>query len=88
VPTNLSLPSLHSDFADAILLRLKDMPGTITLEEVKSRMDGTRTKLMEVIRCWDLSGNGFGQCIAEDDKFGHLTKENFMDNSRSSFIRS
>jgi hypothetical protein len=43
---------------------------------------------MEVICCWELSGNGFGQCVVKDDEFGHLTEENFMDDNRSSFIRS
>jgi hypothetical protein len=34
VPTTLLLPTLHPDFADAVLLHLEDMPGTITPEEV------------------------------------------------------
>jgi hypothetical protein len=88
VPTALLLPSLHSDFADAILLCLEDMPRTITPEGPKSRMANSRTKLMEVIHCWELSSNGFGQHIVEDDEFGHLTEENFMDDNCSSFIRS
>jgi hypothetical protein len=39
---------------------------------------------MEVIRGWELSGNSFGQQVVEDDEFGHLTKENFMDDNHSS----
>jgi hypothetical protein len=74
-PTTLLLPSLHSDFADAVLLCLEDIPGPITPGEVKSRMANSRTKLMEVILGWELSGNGFGQRITEDDVFGHPTKE-------------
>jgi hypothetical protein len=43
---------------------------------------------MEIICCWELSGNGFGQRAQEEDEFGHLTEENFMDDNRSSFLRN
>jgi hypothetical protein len=87
-PTSLRLPSLHSDFDETKVLCLEDMPGVITPEEVKSRMAYSRTKLMAVISNWELSGNGFGQCAQEDEGFGCLEEEHFLDNNRRPFLQN
>jgi hypothetical protein len=86
-PTSLHLPSLHSDFDQAKLLRLEDMPGAITPEEVKSRMADSRAKLMVVISNWELSSNGFGQRTKEDDGFGCLEEEHLLDDNRGAFLK-
>jgi DNA-directed RNA polymerase subunit L len=86
-PRSLHLPSLHSEFNQTKILRLEDMPGVITPEEVKLRMADSRSKLMAVISNWELSGNGFGQRAQDDEGFGHLEEEHFLDDNRQAFIQ-
>jgi hypothetical protein len=87
-PTSLHLPSLHSDFDQTKVLRLEDMPGVITPEEVKSRMADSRAKLMAVISNWELSGNGFGQRAQVDEGFGCLEEEHLLDDNRGAFLQN
>jgi hypothetical protein len=86
-PTSLHLPSLHSDFDDNKVLLLEGMPGAITPEEVKSRMAGSRAKLMAVISNWELSGNGFGQRRQEEVGFGSLEEEHLLDDNGGAFLQ-
>jgi hypothetical protein len=49
VYVSVSLPDLHSTFADSIELRFEDMPGgAMTADEAKSRMGDARAKMISV----------------------------------------
>jgi hypothetical protein len=47
----------------------------------------SRAKLTAAILNWELSGNGFDQCMQEDKGFGYLEEENFLNNNRAAFLQ-
>ena len=65
------------------------MPGgEISPEEVKTRFNDARAKVISLISDWEKSGNGFGQRREADSDFGHMTEDHLQDGDvRSSFLK-
>ncbi|CAB9519921.1 hypothetical protein SEMRO_1058_G236420.1 [Seminavis robusta] len=83
------LPDLHFTFAEVLDCSFEHMPGAITSDEVKRRWGDCRAKLIKIIAKWELSGNGFGQRVEEDDAFGHLGEEELQcGDNRANFLDS
>ena len=62
------LPGLHDVFAESITVRFDDVPGKMTPDSVKTCLAGSCTSLIEVVKRWERSGNGFGQMRATTDR--------------------
>jgi len=60
-PQMRSLPTLHSDFASSITCTRGEY--TWTAERVKSHLNDVRRNLTDMIRKYELSGNGANQAI-------------------------
>ncbi|CAB9517520.1 expressed unknown protein [Seminavis robusta] len=83
------LPDLHFSFAEVLDCSFEHMPGAITPDEVKRRWGDCRAKLIKIIAKWELSGNGFGQRVQEDEEFGHLGEDLLQcGDNRANFLDS
>ncbi|CAB9522913.1 expressed unknown protein [Seminavis robusta] len=83
------LPDLHFSFAEVLDCSFEHMPGAITPDEVKRRWGDCRAKLIKIIAKWELSGNGFGQRVEEDEAFGHLGEDELQcGDNRANFLDS
>ncbi|CAB9512535.1 hypothetical protein SEMRO_541_G163160.1 [Seminavis robusta] len=83
------LPDLHFTFAEVLDCCFDHMPGRITPDEVKRRWGDCRAKLIKIIAKWELSGNGFGQRVEEDDEFGHMGDDELQcGENRANFLDS
>ncbi|CAB9506337.1 hypothetical protein SEMRO_263_G102320.1 [Seminavis robusta] len=83
------LPDLHFTFAEVLDCSFEKMPEQITPDEVKRHWGDCRAKLIKIIAKWELSGNGFGQRVQEDDAFGHLGEDELQcGDNRANFLDS
>jgi hypothetical protein len=80
VPSSLSLPDVHPDFAESKLLNLTVTP--VSGEQLKKKLSDARYKMVKVIADWEQSGNGAGQCVEEDNHYVFVDGDN-----RKSFLR-
>ena len=95
-PVTVEAPTLHSDFAESIELSFDRDIGTVSPDQVKTRLADTKTKLLLMINNWEASGNGDGNTNnevdgdAEDEErpFGHFPEErmNYHDDNREKFL--
>ena len=67
VPKSEMYPLLHHDFAAQIDLDTEGLPLPTNAETLKKKLADCRFKLLEVIRKFDISGNGDGSVLEPED---------------------
>jgi hypothetical protein len=68
-PVSLSLPHLHDDFAESMLLD-KDFQQPVTPDQLKKKVADFKAKLVIILSKYEQSGNGDGQRQESDPNFG------------------
>jgi hypothetical protein len=86
-PQSEVFPNLHDDFMQPVDLSLDHCPGVVKLtEQVKASIADRKAKLVLLMDRWELSGNGDGQRIEQEDAVGESSIDIQSDN-RSSFLK-
>ena len=80
IPSSLSLPDLHDDFAESKMLILNVMP--ITAEVFQRKLEDARYKMVKVIADWEKSGSGRGQVVETDSDYEFIDGDD-----RKAFLR-